>query len=198
MPASISLRKGWQIVGMSREGMKPGAIATQLHVSRKSVWSILSLHRRTQDITPRKSSGHPRQTTARQDCLLFGMVRRWRRRSTVSLWDEWRNDLERPVTVNRRLLERGYRARRPVKKPKRNARHKGLRLRFARPHRNLTVHHWQDFQDNFRYQDDKNPAHRSRVVRDFLEQEQIHTLYQPPLSPDCNPIEHLWVLCRGL
>ena len=125
--------------------MRPGAIATQLHVSRES---ILSLHRRTQDVTPRKSSDRPRKTTARQDCLLFGMVRRGRRRSAASRRDEWRNDLERPVsrvTINRRLLERGYRARRPVKKPKLTARRKGLRLRFARQHRNLTVHHWRHF-----------------------------------------------------
>ena len=41
-------------------------------------------------------------------------------------------------------------------------------------------------------QDDNAPVHLTRFVRDFLEHEQIHTLYQPPLSPDCNPIEHLW------
>ena len=126
--------------------MRPGAIATQLNVSRKSVWSILSVHRRTQDATPRKSSGHPGKTTAPQDRLFFRMVRRRRRRSAASLRDEWRNDLERPVsrvTVNRRLLERGYRPRRPVKKPKLTARHKGFRLRFARQHRNLTAHHWR-------------------------------------------------------
>ena len=50
----------------------------------------------------------------------------------------------------------------------------------------------QHFEDKFRYQDDNAPAHRARVVRQFLEQEQIHTLYETPLSPDCNPTEHLW------
>ena len=67
--------------------------------------------------------------------MLFGMVRRGRQGLAVSLRDEWRNDLEGPVsrvTINRRLLERGFRARRPVKKPKFTARHKGLRLHFAR------------------------------------------------------------------
>ena len=58
--------------------------------------------------------------------------------------------------------------------------------------KNLIPFARQHFQDNFRYQDDNASTHRARVVRDFLEQEQIHTLYQPPLSPDCNPIEHLW------
>ena len=106
--------------------MSRGAIATQLHVSMKFVWSIMSLHRRTQDVTRRKSSGRPRKTTARQDRLFFRMVRLGRRRSAASLSDEWRNDLERPVsrvTINRRLLERGNRPRRPVKKPKLTARH---------------------------------------------------------------------------
>ena len=35
----------------------------------------------------------------------------------------------------------------------------------------------QHFQDNFCYEDDNAPAHCARVVRVFLEQEQIHTLY---------------------
>ena len=35
----------------------------------------------------------------------------------------------------------------------------------------------QHFQDNSRYKDENAPAHRARVVRDFLEQEQIRTLY---------------------
>ena len=82
--------------------------------------------------------------SARQDRLLFGMVRRgWGR--SASLRDEWRNDLERTVcrlTVNWRLLERGYQARRPIKKPKLTASHKGLCPHFARQHRNLTIHHW--------------------------------------------------------
>ena len=146
MPAPNSLRKRWQIVGMSRGSLRPGAIATQIHVSRKSVWSILSLHKRTHDVTPGKSSGSHRMTSARQNRLHLGMVRRGRRRLVASLRDEWRNDLERPVskvTVNRRLLERGYRMRRLVKKPKLTVCHKGLCLHFAKQHRNLTVHHWR-------------------------------------------------------
>ena len=45
------------------------------------------------------------------------------------------------MTVNRRLLEKGYWVRRPVKKPKLIARHKGRRLRFERQHHNFIVHH---------------------------------------------------------
>lgn len=48
------------------------------------------------------------------------------------------------------------------------------------------------FQHNFRYQDDNARPHRSRVVVDYLTQEGILGMDQPPKSPDVNPIEHLW------
>ena len=46
--------------------------------------------------------------------------------------------------------------------------------------------------NNFCYQDDNAPTHRARLVRDFMEQEGLTVLHQPPISPDCKPIEHLW------
>lgn len=48
------------------------------------------------------------------------------------------------------------------------------------------------FGDNFRFQDDNAPAHRARVVTTFLEEQDVTVLRQPALSPDLNPIEHLW------
>ena len=38
-------------------------------------------------------------------------------------------------------------------------------------------------------------AHRSRLVRDYLEsiEGQIQIAYLPPCSPDPNPVEYLWV-----
>ena len=48
------------------------------------------------------------------------------------------------------------------------------------------------FANNFRYQDDNAPAHRARVVTNFLEEQDVNVLRQPALSPDLNPIEHLW------
>ena len=107
------------------------------------------------------------------------MVRRGRRRSAASLRDECRNDLARPVsrvTVNQRLLLRGYRARRPIKKPKLAAHHKELRLRFARQHRYLTVHHWRNvvFGDGSRFR-----LHRvdGRV--------RVRRLHKEALGTDC-------------
>ena len=280
MPSPLSIKKRWKIVGMKIGGMRVCDIARNVRVSRKAVWAVLSLYRNTNDVTPGKSPGRPRKTTARQDRQLILMARRGRTRSAASLREEWQDNIGVPIsreTVNRRLVKKGYRARRPVRKQRLMPRHKGLRLRFARAHRNLTVNHWrhvlfgdesrfllnrvdgrvrvrrlqgealhkdcilyakaggggsvhvwgafhaggrselvildrnvtgvvylnilrenllpwarQTFADNFRYQDDNVPAHRARIVRDFMEQEGVAVLHQPPLSSDCNPIEHLW------
>ena len=48
------------------------------------------------------------------------------------------------------------------------------------------------FGDNYRYQDDNATSHRAREVLDFLQQGNVTKMEQPPRSPDCNPIEHLW------
>ena len=48
------------------------------------------------------------------------------------------------------------------------------------------------FGDNYRFQDDNATPHRARVVLDFLQQGNVTKMEQPPRSPDCNPIEHLW------
>ena len=48
------------------------------------------------------------------------------------------------------------------------------------------------FGSNFRYQDDNAPAHRTRVVQMYIENNHINNLWHPPLSPDLNPSEHPW------
>ena len=48
------------------------------------------------------------------------------------------------------------------------------------------------FGDNYRYQDNNATPHRARVVLDFIQQGNVTKMEQPPRSPDCDPIEHLW------
>jgi hypothetical protein len=50
----------------------------------------------------------------------------------------------------------------------------------------------QHFIDNFRLHDDNAPAHPARTVRDFLLGQDVTCMDQSAMSPDCNPMEHLW------
>lgn len=50
----------------------------------------------------------------------------------------------------------------------------------------------QMFCGNFQYYDDNARTHRARVATEFLRQRHTQLMIPPALSPDCDPIEHLW------
>ena len=245
-PTPMGIRH--EVFALAREGIKQGAIAARVGLTRATFNRIFKRHAATGSLVPGKSSGAPRK----------GM-RAGR------------------TTVNNRLLSRGCRAYRPTTKPLLTTNHRRLRLEWAQRWRNLTVAHWQHvifgdesrfqlypvdgrlrvrrlpgerfrpgcqahrvqagggsvhvwgafhnsaksplvlpvgyltgvlyrgilqdtlvpfarhyFGDNYRYQDDNATPHRARVVLDFLQKGNVTKMEQPPRSPDCNPIEHLW------
>lgn len=277
-PTGIGLRH--QILAFSQAGLSQLDIAERVGVRRETVSRILVRRRETGSLDPGRSTGRPRISTERDDRQLQRWARRDRFESCSALRDKWLqgNEIEaHRRTINGRLLQMGYRARRTVLKPKLMPRHKINRLAWSRNLRNLTVAHWQhvvfadesrfmlfpvdgrlrvrrragerlldecvrsrvaagggsvhvwgafsshgkpdlvvlrqnvtgavyqgileqqllpwarqEFGNNFRFQDDNAPAHRARLVRNFLQDQEVNALEQPSLSPDLNPIEHLW------
>ena len=48
------------------------------------------------------------------------------------------------------------------------------------------------FGTNFIFMHDNDPKHTSALVKDWLRNNGIQVMQWPPLSPDLNPIGHLW------
>ena len=135
-----------EVFALAHEGIKQGAIAARVGLTRDIVNRILKRHAATGSLVPGKSSGAPRKTTPRQDRALLRMVRQDRFLSARALTARMRNLYGMRAgrtTVNNRLLSHGYRAYRPTTKPLLTANHRRLRLEWAQRWRNLTVAHWQ-------------------------------------------------------
>ena len=39
---------------------------------------------------------------------------------------------------------------------------------------------------------DNATFHKSKKIKEFIEEKQCQLIFLPPYSPDCNPIEHYW------
>ena len=118
MPRPTPMGIRHEVFALAREGIKQGAIAARVGLTRATVNRILKRHAATGSLVPGKSSGAPRKTTPRQDRALLRMVRQDRFLSARALTARMRNLYGMRAgrtTVNNRLLSRCYRAYRPTR-----------------------------------------------------------------------------------
>lgn len=54
-----------------------------------------------------------------------------------------------------------------------------------------------DFGLDMTFMQDNAPCHKAKLVRDFLEENEVPTLDWPPQSPDMNPIENIWNIVKN-
>ena len=166
-PTETAIRE--RVVALRQEGYKQSDIADVLGISQSTVCKILKRQREAGNVRPLKPPGRPRLTTRRDDRQLLNLCRRNRKIPTSRLRRLWRRHHGINVslsTVNRRLLQHGYRARRLTKCPRLVVRHRVARLRWAREQRRLHPGHWRHviFTDESRYILDRTDG-RQRVRR---------------------------------
>ena len=134
------------VIGYWRNGRNYRDIAREVGVHRNTVYGIIKRFCERGNLDNRKSTGRPRKTNARDDHVLYRLVRENRRSSAQKLRRDWLRNLNVVLsrrTVNRRLQSRGYKARRMVKVPKLTIRAKVVRREWAQRHINRSIGHWR-------------------------------------------------------
>ena len=163
MPRPTLMGIRHEVFALAREGIKQGAIAARVGLTRATVNRILKRHAVTGSLVPGKSSGAPRKTTPRRDRALLRMVRQDRFLSAGALTARIRNlyGMRAGRTrVNNRLLSRGYRAYRPTTKPLLTANHRRLRLEWAQ--------RWRILSPGLSWADQDGPLRPSTTAPTFF------------------------------
>lgn len=156
MPHHIPQGRAWQVIGMWRVGRKQKDIAAHLRMVQSTVSRIIQRYRTKNHVRPGVSTGRPPKTSGCENRMLYAMCRNRRTLSASALKDWWNPRIEQRVSrqiVNRRLLSRGLRSRRPAKKPLMTRARKQRRLEWSEQYHRWQLGHWRHvlFSDESRF-----------------------------------------------
>ena len=145
MRRKISESLRWQIIGYCQGGATQKQAARRFGVSQGEISKLIRKWNQTGGVVDRRRSGRPRKTNQRQDRHLLRLARQNRFMSAMQLRNTWRQQLGYPIsreTTNKRLLQAGYRARRPIRRPLLTQRHRAARLRWATYRQHWNARTW--------------------------------------------------------
>ena len=140
----LSDAERWQSVGMIRGGMSYRQAAERFNVSHSVIVRLMQRVNHTWGVKELQRTGRPMKTTPREDRLLTRFARQQPFSTANTLRSQWIvNGRISRRTVNRRLNNARFHARKPIKRPLLTQRHKTARLQWAREHMGWNVRSWQ-------------------------------------------------------
>ena len=148
--------------------MKQKDIARRLNIKQSQVSRHLTKHRQTGNVTDRPISGRPKATTPREDLRMCILARKNRFWSAEQVRQRLQRETGIRVSrelVNKQLLARGLKSRRPAKRTNLRPHYKTGRLNWAKARQHYKIREWRKAL----WSDESSFAFIMRTVVDALD-----------------------------
>jgi transposase len=123
----------WQAIGMVRGGMSNRQAGKRINVSHSVIVRLKQRVKQIRSVKERQRTEMPLITAPREDTLLKRLARQQPFTTANTLRSRWIvNGRISRRTINRRLNNARFHARRPIKRPLLTTHHKTARLQWAR------------------------------------------------------------------